>query len=163
MAIYGSIPFMHAHKPNSTAGVFFIVGSETWVDITKSASGFLRSSSPAVSTHWMAESGILDVIVFLEPSPAELLSRYTSLTGRTPMPQLFAIAYHQCRWNYQSTQDVLDVQAKFDEADIPLDVMWLDIEYAEEHKYMIWDRRYFAEPKVMQQGLADRGRKVSRS
>lgn len=38
-----------------------------------------------------------------------------------------------------------------------------DIEYAEEHKYMIWDRRNFPEPERMQEKLADRGRKVCSS
>jgi alpha 1,3-glucosidase len=47
------------------------------------------------------------------------------------MPQYFAIGYHQCRWNYQSQEDVLEVSQRFDEADIPMDVIWLDIEYAQ--------------------------------
>ena len=50
--------------------------------------------------------------------------------------------------------------ARFDEADVPLDVLWLDIEYAEEHKNFVWDRRNFPTPEKMQQQLAERGRKV---
>ncbi|KAK4704738.1 hypothetical protein P7C70_g1477, partial [Phenoliferia sp. Uapishka_3] len=177
MAIYGSIPLMKAHRAGSTVAVFLATGSEAWIDITKeptsksTISSFRKSKKPSNSTdlgpaatttttHWMTESGILDLFIFLGPSPLTIFDQYTALTGRTPLPQLFAIAYHQCRWNYQSQTDVLDVQRRFDEADIPFDVIWLDIEYADQHQYMIWDRRNFPEPEVMQDELAERGRKL---
>lgn len=171
---------MKAHRAGSTVGVFLVTGSEAWIDITKAptskevTSSFKKSkksskgsdagpSSTTTSTHWMAESGILDLFVFLGPSSNDIFQQYTALTGRTPLPQLFATAYHQCRWNYLNQADVQDVQTRFDEADIPMDVMWLDIEYAEEHKYFIWDRRNFPEPEKMQDDLAARGRKVRRT
>ncbi|KAK4056711.1 glucosidase II [Microbotryomycetes sp. JL221] len=176
MAIYGAIPFMKAHRAGSTTGVFFVSASETWIDITKAStpkdvtSSFQRSNkdtksdrgptSTTTTTHWMAESGILDLLVFLGPSADVILDQYTSLTGRTPLPQFFATAYHQCRWNYLNQQDVQEVQTRFDEADIPMDVMWLDIEYAEEHQYFVWDRQNFPEPEKMQDDLAARGRKL---
>ncbi|KAI5480797.1 glycoside hydrolase family 31 protein [Pseudohyphozyma bogoriensis] len=175
MAIYGSIPFMKAHRPGSTVGVFLVSGSETWIDITKestprsvnsqfksakSSSADKGPTSLTTTTHWMAESGILDLFVFLGPTPNDLFQQYTSLTGKIPLPQLFAIAYHQCRWNYQSEDDVLGVVSKFDEVDIPMDVIWLDIEYAEDHKYFIWDRRNFPTPEKMQESLGATGRKL---
>lgn len=169
---------MKAHRAGSTVGVFLVSGSEAWIDITKQptskevTSAFKKSkksnvkgadagpSASTTSTHWMVESGILDLFVFLGPSSADIFQQYTALTGRAPLPQLFATAYHQCRWNYLNQADVQDVQTKFDEADIPMDVMWLDIEYAEEHKYFIWDKRNFPEPEKMQDDLAACGRKV---
>lgn len=168
---------MKAHRAGSTVGVFLVSGSETWIDITKAPtpknviSAFKKDpnspdqgpSPTTTSTHWMAESGILDLYIFLGPSSNDIFQQYSSLTGKTPLPQLFAIAYHQCRWNYLSQTDVLDVQSKFDEADIPMDVMWLDIEYADQHEYFVWDRLNFPEPEEMQNQLAERGRKVSSS
>ncbi|BGP48447.1 glucosidase II [Rhodotorula kratochvilovae] len=176
MALYGSIPFMQAQRPGSSVAVFLVTGSELWVDVTKAStpkaisSAFKKSkgtqstdggpSSTTTSTHWMAESGILDLFVFLGPSPTDIFASYTALTGRAPMPRYEAIGYHQCRWNYLDEQDVLGVQARFDEADIPLSVMWLDIEYAEEHKYFIWNRRNFPTPERMQEKLAEKGREM---
>ncbi|GAA5935275.1 hypothetical protein JCM10213_003991 [Rhodosporidiobolus nylandii] len=179
MALYGSVPFMQAHRGGSTVGVFLVTGSETWVDVTKSSTskavtsafkkmkkskasedGDAGPGSLTTSTHWMAESGILDLFVFLGPSSLDILDQYTLLTGRAPLPQLFATGYHQCRWNYLNEDDVEDVQQKFDDFDIPMDVMWLDIEYAEEHKYFVWDRQNFPTPEKMQEKLAARGRKL---
>jgi len=54
-------------------------------------------------------------------------SQYGQLTGNTPLPPHFSLAYHQCRWNYNDQEDVRSVAEKFDENDIPMDVMWLDI------------------------------------
>ena len=124
MALYGAIPFMHAHRPGSTVALFSLTGSENWIDITK--------SGKATHTHWMAESGIIDLLIFLGPTNGEVFESYGQLTGMTALPQMFAIGHHQCRWNYLNQQDVKEVSERFDEYDIPMDVLWLDIEYAED-------------------------------
>lgn len=137
---------MQAHRAGSTVAVFLVTASEAWVDVTKAptpkalTSAFKKGkkdtngdegpASLTTSTHWMAESGILDLVVFLGPSSLDILDQYTSLTGRAPLPQYFALAYHQCRWNYINEQDVQQVQEKFDEFDIPVDVMWLDVSFS---------------------------------
>ena len=35
----------------------------------------------------------------------------------------------QCRWNYKDEADVREVDGRFDEHDMPYDVLWLDIEH----------------------------------
>lgn len=50
---------------------------------------------------------------------------------------MFALGYHQCRWNYNDEQDVNSVSNKFDEHDIPMDTMWLDIEYTDSKKWVL--------------------------
>ena len=57
--------------------------------------------------------------------------RYTRITGTTQLPPMFAIAYHQCRWNYKNEEDVFSVDAMFEELDFPYDVLWLDIEHTD--------------------------------
>ena len=47
------------------------------------------------------------------------------------MPQLFALGYHQCRWNYRDEADVRMVDETMDAYDIPYDVIWLDIEHTD--------------------------------
>lgn len=44
------------------------------------------------------------------------------------------MGYHQSRWNYNDQDDVKTVAENFDKYDIPMDVMWLDIEYTNEKK-----------------------------
>ena len=80
--------------------------------------------------------------------------------GTSVLPAEWSLGYHQCRWNYVSSDDVRQVQKKFDEEDIPVDVFWLDIEYAEEHKYFMWDKKTFPDPVEMTNDVSANARKV---
>ncbi|KAH0028318.1 putative alpha glucosidase II, alpha subunit, partial [Aureobasidium melanogenum] len=124
MTLYGAIPFMQAHKKDSTVGVFWLNAAETWIDIVKSKSSANPlslgiGSHTDTQTHWFSESGLLDIFVFLGPTPKDVISSFSELTGYTQLPQQFAIAHHQCRWNYVTDEDVKDVDRKFDKSQIP--------------------------------------------
>ncbi|MCJ1385410.1 hypothetical protein MMC17_008533 [Xylographa soralifera] len=165
MTLYGSIPFMQAHRKDSTVGVFWLNAAETWVDIvkTKVSSNPLSLGIGAKTdthTHWFSESGIMDLFVFLGPTPKEVIQSYTELTGASQLPQQFAIAYHQCRWNYVTDEDVKDVDRKFDRSNIPYDVIWLDIEYTDGKKYFTWDSHTFPDPIGMGKQLDSHNRKL---
>ncbi|KAH9944606.1 alpha-glucosidase [Amylocystis lapponica] len=153
MSLYGSIPVMHAHSADSTVAIFNAVGSETWIDVA-------HATPKSTETHWISESGILDVFIMPGPTPADVFGQYARLTGTPALPAHWALAYHQCRWNYISSDDVRSVQKRFDEEDIPVDVFWLDIEYAEDHKYFIWDKKSFPDPLDMTHDVEALGRKM---
>ena len=153
MALYGAIPLVHAHSATSSVGVLNLVGSDTWVDVLHDTKG--------VHTHWVSESGILDLLLLPGPRPQQLFEQYAILTGTTALPAQWAIAYHQCRWNYIDEDDVLEVDRRFDEADIPLDVTWLDVEYTVERRYFDWNKNFFPDVKRMLGKVAEKGRKVS--
>ncbi|KAK6339382.1 hypothetical protein TWF718_008801 [Orbilia javanica] len=155
MTLYGSIPFMQAHRKGSSVGVLWLNAAETWVDVVKE-----KKTKTDTKTHWVSESGQLDVWVFLGPTPQTLYKAYGELTGFTKMPPSFAIAYHQCRWNYVSEDDVKDVDRKFDKYDIPYDVIWLDIEYTDGKRYFTFDPLTFKEPEKMMKNIAKTERKV---
>lgn len=158
MALYGSIPLLFAHRsPGRTAGVFWFNPSETWVDITR-PSATSESPNPGMRTHWMSETGVLDLFLFPGPSPQDILARYTDLTGKPALPPAFSLAYHQCRWNYLDIPDVLNVDKQFDAHSIPYDVIWLDIEHTDDKKYFTWDPSKFPNPSFMLDTLASKGR-----
>lgn len=190
MSLYGSSPILHAQSRGSSVSVLWLNSAETWVDLYKTKSRAHTSkvardasaedpvslrggtSSTSSHAHFFSESGILDLWVFLGPSATRNMERFTSLVGRTALPQYFAIGYHQCRWNYLTDKDVKDVSARFDTADvraqaygecspqIPMDVMWLDIEYTKQKMYGVWDPVTFPDPEGMLDALDRRGRKV---
>lgn len=165
MTLYGAIPFMQAHKKDSSVGVFWLNSAELWVDIVKAKESknplaIGTTAKTNTHTHWMSESGLLDVFVFLGPTPKDLTKSYGELTGTTAMPQEFAIGYHQCRWNYVSDDDVKDVDRKMDKFKIPYDVIWLDIEYTDGKKYFTWDNNMFKDPIGMGKQLDASGRNL---
>ena len=59
-----------------------------------------------------------------------------------------------------SQKEVEQVDAGFDEYDIPYDVLWLDIEHTDGKRYFTWDYTKFPEPKRMIDSLQTKGRKV---
>ncbi|CAK9435287.1 uncharacterized protein LODBEIA_P57480 [Lodderomyces beijingensis] len=145
LPMYGSIPLVMAVNGNVAAGIFWINSADTYIDI--------EEDTRASSVHWMSENGILDFVVIIEDSPRDVNQVYGKLTGNTQLPLLSSLGYHQCRWNYNDIKDVLEVNSKFDEYEIPYDTIWLDIEYADNKKYFTWHPENFAEPGEMLQEL----------
>ncbi|KAL1518283.1 hypothetical protein ABEB36_001927 [Hypothenemus hampei] len=169
-ALYGAIPVIYALGPKHTAGIFWHNAAETWVDITNSKDANVVSSlvnlvsgskgEPHVDVRFMSESGVLDFFFLIGPTLKDAVKQYTSLTGVHALPQLFTLGYHQSRWNYNDQEDVQTVVARFDEHNLPLDNMWLDIEYTEGKKYFTWDQKKFPTPENMIQNLTSTGRKL---
>ncbi|KAH8803199.1 putative glucosidase 2 subunit alpha [Xylogone sp. PMI_703] len=165
MTLYGSIPFMQAHRKDSTVGVFWMNAAETWIDIIKPKDAHNPltlgiGAKSSAQTHWFSESGLIDLFVFLGPTPKDIAKTYGQLTGYTQLPQEFAIAHHQCRWNYVSDEDVKDVDKKMSKFGIPYDIIWLDIEYTDGKKYFTWDPHNFQDPIGMLEQLDSSGRKL---
>ncbi|XP_034478778.1 neutral alpha-glucosidase AB [Drosophila innubila] len=167
MALYGSVPVLYGHGPQRTAGVYWQNAAETWVDIYTAETNVVsslvnfvsgsRKTTPPVA-HFISESGIVDAFIMLGPKPMDVFKQYAALTGTHELPQLFALAYHQCRWNYNDERDVTTVSAKYDEYNMPMDTMWLDIEYTDGKRYFTWDKFKFPEPLTMIKNLTELGR-----
>ena len=155
MALYGSIPFVVSQSAAAgTVGVFWFNPTETFVDVMQDP------KSKKTTTHWMSESGVMDVFLAPGPDPHSLYRQYARLTGTSALPPMFSIGYHQCRWNYKDEKDVYDVHAHFEDLDYPYDVLWLDIEHTDGKRYFTWDKGHFPNPKVMQEKLAAQGRRM---
>ncbi|XP_032366906.1 neutral alpha-glucosidase C isoform X1 [Etheostoma spectabile] len=169
LGLYGSVPLLLAHKPDRTLGVFWLNASETFVNVHYSTSDHQDGRTPPVKrrrvepqtdVHWLSESGVIDCVVLLGPSPQQLFTQYAQLTGYQALPPLFALGYHQCRWNYADEDDVKAVDAGFDRHDIPYDVIWLDIEHTDGKRYFTWDSALFPEPAGLQLHLEKKKRKL---
>ncbi|CAF0994522.1 unnamed protein product [Adineta steineri] len=177
MALYGSVPYMLAHNEHATVGFFWLNAAEGWIDVNNdklTVQGFFstiasffstkptadKNEVPQVSTHWMFESGIFDGFFFLGPTPRDIFKQYSVITGSVPLPPLWAIAYHQCRWNYNDEDDVRSVLNGFEKNVIPLDVIWLDIEHTNGKRYFTWDTQKFPNPEKLQDEIARYGRKL---
>lgn len=73
---------------------------------------------------------------------------------------MFSLGYHQCRWNYKDTKDVLQVHGEFEKLNFPYDVLWLDIEHTDGKRYFTWDYNLFPDPIAMQDALWKDGRRM---
>ncbi len=138
--LYLSVPFFVGERGGVSYGVFTDNPRRQDVD--------LGARDPARYTVTVA-GGEIDQYVFAGPRMAEVLRRYTRLTGRTPTPPRWALGYHQCRWGYRDAARVEQVAAEFRARRIPLDAVWLDIQHMEGFRTFTWDRANFPAPAAM--------------
>ncbi|GJQ09314.1 hypothetical protein GpartN1_g1105.t1 [Galdieria partita] len=157
LGLYGSIPLLYALGEKSTSGCLWLNAAETFVDIFPSN----WSQETSLSSHFISETGLLDVVLFPGgETPQEVFNQYLLVTGRPAMTQRFALGYHQSRWNYRDQMDTLTVNQRFDQFNIPCDVIWLDIEHTNGKRYFTWDMEKFPDPSSLLKQIGDNGRKL---
>ena len=109
-----------------------------------------------------AGDDVLDLFVFLG-QPKDILSEYTALTGRSPVPPLWSFGLWMSRITYKTEAEVRDVAAKLRQYRIPSDVLHLDTGWFETD----WQSNYefsttrFTNPRAMIADLARNGFHVS--
>ncbi|MGC4090649.1 MAG: alpha-xylosidase [Polyangiaceae bacterium] len=100
----------------------------------------------------------LDLFVFLG-TPKEVLTRYTALTGRSPLPPLWSFGLWMSRITYSSEEETRGVANKLREHRVPCDVIHLDTGWFEND----WSCDYrfsptrFKDPRRMVSDLKQQG------
>ena len=149
--LYKSIPFFIAMHNSSAYGIFL---DNTY----RSNFDFGKESRDAYS--FGADGGELDYYFFFGPDPKRVISDFTQLVGRTPLPPLFALGYQQCRYSYFTESRVREVASEFRKRKIPADVMYLDIDYQQNNRPFTIDRERFPTFEKMIADLNSEGFKV---
>lgn len=67
-------------------------------------------------------------------SPDDIVRQFRGLTGRSYIPPLWAFGYGQSRWGYSSGEEIRQVVKNYRENHIPMDSVYLDIDYMERYK-----------------------------
>ena len=76
----------------------------------------------------------LDVYVIEEDTVTDIIRSFRKLIGRSYIAPLWAFGNGQSRWGYVNAEDVREVVRKHRENGIPLDMVYLDIDYMERFK-----------------------------
>lgn len=61
---------------------------------------------------------MLDLFVFVGPTPAAVVAQYTGLVGRPAMMPYWSLGYHQCRYGYTNVAEVEAVVANMSAAQV---------------------------------------------
>lgn len=72
-----------------------------------------------------------------------IVKEFRGIIGRSYIPPRWALGYGQSRWSYFTADEVREVADKYDEAGIPLDMIYLDIDYMERYKDFTVDGKAF--------------------
>ena len=149
--IYVSVPFYIVMRHGVAYGIFLDNTYRTNFDIGHQTEGVLSFG---------ADGGPLDYYFIYGPDPKKVIERYTALTGRMPLPPLWALGYHQCRYSYYPEAKVRFIAENFRMRQIPADVIWLDIHYQDRYKPFTWNRERFPDPTRMMSDLRKQGFRI---
>ncbi|WP_018931101.1 alpha-xylosidase [Gracilibacillus lacisalsi] len=110
------------------------------------------------------EGEYLDYYFINGPSPKEVVSRYTELTGKPALPPAWSFGLwlstsFTTDYNEETVNHFVDGMA---ERGIPLSVFHFDCFWMKEFEWsnFIWDRRNFPDPEGMLKRLKDKGLKI---
>ncbi|MDQ6830478.1 MAG: DUF5110 domain-containing protein [Gemmatimonadota bacterium] len=153
--IYSTMPFYVGVADGIAYGVLYDNPFRGEVDLAGRLPG---------SIAYIAEGGIdggeLRYYVVPGPTMDSVLSRFTRLTGRMPLPPRWALGYHQSRYSYTPDTMVMNVASELRRRDIPADVLYLDIDYMNGYRVFTWNPVGFPQPKRLLDSLASMGLKV---
>ena len=75
--------------------------------------------------------------------PIEIVKEFRNAIGKSYIPPFWAFGYQQSRWSYPDAKTVDSVIDGYDKAGIPLDCVYLDIDYMDSYKDFTVDDKKF--------------------
>lgn len=150
-ALYKSIPFFIVLGENCVYGIFFDNHHKTYFDMGKENEDYYVFGS---------DEGILDYYFISGNTMQDVVTQYTYLTGRMPLPQMWTLGYHQSRWGYESEKEVRSIAENMKKYEIPCDCIHLDIDYMDNFKVFTWKKDSYEDSDQMIQDLKNMGIKV---
>lgn len=120
-------------------GMFFDYPGTITFDI-----GYTRQDTLSVS----CEDADLDLYVITGASDYEIAKEFRSLIGRSYIPPKFAFGYGQSRWGYTTAEDFRKVAREHRENHVPLDMIYMDIDYMERYKDFTVNQENFPDFKA---------------
>lgn len=148
-ALYKSIPFLITLTSSHVYGLFLDNPRKSWFNLGQESEGYYYIT---------AKDGPLDYYYIAGDALPEIVERYTWLTGRHPLPQKWALGYHQSRWGYVTEEDMRYIARNLRERDIPCDSIHFDIDYMDGYRVFTWNReRYHGSPERFLAELAAQG------
>ncbi len=104
--------------------------------------------------------GADDFYFLFGPSPKDVVSEYSRLVGRAPLPLRWSLGNQQSRWSYANEEQVMAVVDGYKKADIPLEAIHLDIDYMEGYRIFTVNKDRFPDFPAFVDSLKAQGVKV---
>ena len=146
-SLYGAHNFIIIHG-TVTFGAFFDFAGKIEFDI-----GYTKRSMMQIH----AASNNLTVYIITGESEKDIVKQFRKMVGRSYIPPFWAFGYGQSRWGYKTEEDIRTVAKQYQEAGIPLDSIYLDIDYMERYKDFTVDTERFPNLKGLATDMKEQG------
>ena len=101
------------------------------------------------------ESNDYELYIFEGESVLSIVKEFRSLIGESYIPPRWALGIGQSRWGYGSEEDLLRVQSGYRNNRLPLDMLYLDIDYMDNFKDFTIDGKKYKDFKKTISRLKD--------
>ncbi|MBE6025173.1 MAG: alpha-glucosidase [Cellulosilyticum sp.] len=146
-SLYGAHNFLIV-KGSHTFGIFIDMPSSVTFDC-----GYTQKDQLVITV----SSIDFDLYIIEEESFNETIKRFRKLIGRSYIPPKWAFGYQQSRWGYRNEEDVQKVVDGYRNNHIPLDAVYMDIDFMERFKNFTVDSAAFKDFKQVVSDLKDKG------
>ena len=99
----------------------------------------------------------LDLYIVTAGSLKDIVKEFRSLIGKSYVPPLWAFGCGQSRWGYASQEDIRRCADGYRDAGIPLDMIYLDIDYMDSFKDFTVHPERFPDLRGFAAGMKERG------
>lgn len=140
--VYYSIPFYMGLHPNYALGILW--------DNPSAGRVTLGTEEHPDQMQFYAKEGELRFYLMADSDPAVVHQQYMELTGKPPLPPLWAFGYQQSRWGYASSNKFREIAAEYRQRQIPCDVLHFDIDYMEGYRIFTYNQESFRDlPRLL--------------
>ena len=84
--------------------------------------------------HIFCDKADLDLYVITGETPYDITKQFRKMIGRSYIPPKFAFGFGQSRWGYKTPEDFMTAAKKYRENHIPIDMVYMDIDYMDHYK-----------------------------
>lgn len=156
-------PIWHKHLPAPSRMVVPVIvngrGYGIFIDNPWTAELDFGAVDP---TEWgyTAQGGQLTYYFIAGPALTTVVERYTRLTGRAPLAPKWTFGLTQSKFGYKTRDELFKLIDTFDEHQIPLDCVVLDLYWFKRMGDLNFDQAAFPDPKSMIEEMHRRGVKL---
>lgn len=98
-----------------------------------------------------------DIYEISGESEMEIVKEFRDLIGKSYLPPMWAFGYQQSRWSYPNKEQIDRIVKGYEDADIPLDTVYLDIDYMDNFKDFTVSEEAFPDFKEYVATLKEKG------
>ena len=102
----------------------------------------------------------IDYFIFAEETPANLVRKYSALTGKSPMMPAFATGLWQSKLRYASQVELLSVAREYKKRNLPISVIVADFFHWPNSGDWKFDPKFWPDPAAMVKELDSMGIKL---
>lgn len=135
----------NADNPHHHEDVYSLYASHNFIIVSGAQTFGLYFDYPSTITfdvgytkcdelHIFCDSADLDIYVITGDSPYDITKQFRKMIGRSYIPPKFAFGFGQSRWGYKTPEDFETVARKYRENNIPIDMVYMDIDYMDSYK-----------------------------